>query len=136
MRAKSVLLLMLALGCGLVASIGITQVMANKDSDVQTAETEMTQIFVARVDIPTRDLITAKMLKLEEWPKGKVPKGAMSKLENVEERRPKSKIYAGAPILQNQLLDKGLSQDATGEIPPGYRVVSVQVNQESGTEST
>ena len=31
MRAKSVFLLMLALGCGLVASIGITQVMAKRN---------------------------------------------------------------------------------------------------------
>ena len=33
MRAKSLLLLMLALGCGLVASIGITQVMAKRSTE-------------------------------------------------------------------------------------------------------
>ena len=47
MRTKSVLLLMLALGCGLVASIGITQVMAKRSSGSPAATGETQSIFLA-----------------------------------------------------------------------------------------
>ena len=131
MRAKSVMLLMLALGCGLVASIGITQVMdRGKSDDSNAGETQ--PIFVAMVDIPTGDLITAEMLELEEWPKDKVPDGALMKIEEVEGRRPKTKIWTGTVLLENQLLGQGESPGATTQIPVGYRVVSVRVDDESG----
>ena len=134
MRGKSVLLLMLALGCGLVASIGITQVMAKRNSSPQAPAAEMAAIFVAMEDIPMGDLVTAQMLKLEEWPEDKVPPGALGDIEDVEHRRPKSKIYAGSPILDDQLFGKGASEGgAAPRIPPGYRVVSVKVDDVSGT---
>ncbi len=131
MRAKSVLLLVLALGCGLVASIGITQVMAKRDSNAPAPDADTQQIFVALADIATNDLITAEMLKLEEWPKDKVPEGALTKIEEVEGRRPKAKIWQGEVILENKLLVDGLAS-ASGDVPIGYRVVSVKVTNESG----
>ena len=47
------------------------------------------------------------MLKLEQWPKDKVPPGAISRIEDVEGRRARTKLYAGEPILENKLLGKG-----------------------------
>jgi len=133
MRAKSLLLLMLALGCGLVASIGITQVMGKKSANVPIATGEMLPIFVALEDIPRGDRISAQALKLEEWPKDKVPEGALTKIEDVEGRLPKTKIFQGEPILDNKLLSKGATEGlASQEIPVGYRVVSVNVTRESG----
>ncbi|NUQ64571.1 MAG: Flp pilus assembly protein CpaB, partial [Pirellulales bacterium] len=135
MRAKSIVLLMLALGCGLVASIGITKVMANRNSHSSpVAQTQ--SIFVAMSDIPMGDPITPQVIKLEDWPKDKVPPGALTKIEDVEGRRPKTKIYAGSPLLENYLLSKGASdQGATGLIPKGYRVVSVKVDAVSSGSS-
>ena len=131
MRPKSIVLLFLALGCGLVASIGISQVMdKNRNQTTQGIETEA--IYVAKIDINLGDPIKPEMVNLEEWPQDKIPPGAMSKLEDVEGRRPKSKIYAGAVIQENQLLDKGFSVGATEDIPVGYRVVSVMVNDDGG----
>ena len=130
MRTKSVLLLMLALGCGLVASIGITQVMAKRGPDSPSSG-EMQAIFVALEDIPMGDLITAQALKLEEWPKDKIPTGALTKMEEVEGRRPKATIVAGMPVVDGQLLDSSRSGAPT-QIPKGMRVVSIRVTDESG----
>jgi len=136
MRAKSLLLLMLALGCGLVASIGITQVMAKRNQEPVVATGEMDAIFVAMEDIPMGDPVTAQMVKLEEWPKDKIPPGALTKIEDLEHRRPKTKIYKGSPVLDNQLLNKGESErGATTHIPKGYRVVPVKVDNVSGGSS-
>lgn len=133
MRAKSVFLLMLALGCGLVASIGITQVMAKRNSAPAGNVTEMDAIFVAMEDIPMGEPVTAQMVELEEWPKDKIPEGALGKIENVENRRSKTKIYKGSPVLDNLLLSEGASElGAAGQIPKGYRVVPVRVDNVSG----
>ena len=78
MRPKSLILLLLALGCGLVAAIGINKVLASRPTE-QAAETgEMMPIFVALTDIGMGDPLTPEVLKLEEWPKTKVPAGALT----------------------------------------------------------
>ncbi|MGD0517443.1 MAG: Flp pilus assembly protein CpaB [Thermoguttaceae bacterium] len=134
MRAKSMALLMLALGCGLVASIGITQVMAKRNSEPSGPAGDTVPIFVANKDIPLGESLSSAVLRQESWPKGKVPAGALSKIEDVEGRRIRQKLYDGEPILENKLLSKGASsQGASAVIPLGYRVVSVQVDSVSGS---
>jgi pilus assembly protein CpaB len=129
MRPKSIILLVLALGCGLVASIGINQVMANRRQPVEAAVAETTSIFVAMADIAMGDPVTAQMVKLEEWPKDKVQAGALSNLDDIEGRRCRAKIFEGEPILEPKLLAKGESgANATDLIPKGYRVVTVSVD--------
>ena len=105
MRPKSLLLLALALGCGLVASIGISQVM-DRNSNRQ-AKLETVPIYVALHNINLGDPIDAEMLSLQEWPKDKVPRGAISKLEDLEGRRPRTAIIEGEPILEGKLLAAG-----------------------------
>jgi len=134
MRGKSLALLVLALGCGLVASIGITRVMAKRkiQKDVPSADTET--IFVALEDIGLGEPLTAQMLRLEQWPKDKVPAEALTKIEDVEGRRTKTKLYAGEPILENKLFSKGDKLGGvTPMIPNGYRVVSVKVDSTSSS---
>ena len=127
---------MLALGCGIVASVGITQVMSNRATEPAATQAETEQIFVAMKDIPMGDPVSAQAIKLEEWPKDKAPKGAITKLEDVENRRPKSRIFAGSPILENQLLGRGaIDQGASDSIPKGSRVVAVKVDAVSGSAS-
>ena len=76
------------------------------------------------------------MLKLEQWPKDKIPPGAISRIEDIEGRRARTRLYAGEPILENKLLGKGASQQgATALIPKGYRVVPVKVDLVSGGSS-
>jgi pilus assembly protein CpaB len=134
MRPKSLILLMLALGCGLVASVGITQVLAKRNTLPGGAAIAMDPIFVAIKDIPVGEIVTPELIKLEEWPKDKIPAGALAKLEDVEGRRPKSKIYAGSPILNDQLLGKGEKDiSVTRTIPTGFRVVAVRVDDVSGS---
>ncbi len=130
MRARSVLLLVIALGCGLVASIGITQVMARRGAGRPAKD--MTAILLAQENIPMGDPISPQLLQLEEWPKDKVPPGALAKMEDVENRRPKSMIFKGSPILDDQLWPKGNSAGgAQPYIPKGYNVVAVKVDDVS-----
>ncbi len=87
-------------------------------------------------DIGMGDLLASQMLKLEQWPKDKIPPGAISRIEDIEGRRTRTRLYAGEPILENKLLGKGASQQgATALIPKGYRVVPVKVDLVSGGSS-
>ena len=92
MRPKSLVLLALALGCGLVASIGISQVL---DGNNKPAPVETAPIYVALQNINVGDPMTDKMVALEEWPRDKVPVGAISTWEDLEDRRPRHPRDAG-----------------------------------------
>jgi pilus assembly protein CpaB len=126
MRPKSLLLLALALGCGLVASIGISQVMDRNGNS--HAKLETTSIYVARHNINVGDAIDEKMVSLEEWPKGKVPHGAISSLEALQGRRPRAAIIEGEPILEGKLLEKGQMADPIRAIAKGMRLYTIKVD--------
>jgi pilus assembly protein CpaB len=129
MRPKSLLLLALALGCGLVASIGISQVMdRNGNSE---AKIETVPIYVALHNINLGDPIDAKtMLSLQEWPKDKVPRGAISTVEELQGRRPRAAIIEGEPILEGKLLEKGQIADPIRSITKGMRLYTIKVDAE------
>ncbi len=136
MRAKSIVLLLLALGCGLVASIGIVQVMGKTDKGPKTKGPEMSAIFVALEEIAMGDAITEKNVRLEDWPKSKIPEGALSRIGDIQGRRVREKVYKGMPILASQLLGKGEDAGgAMGLIPRGFRAVPVKVDAVSGAAS-
>lgn len=133
MRPKSLILLVLALGCGLVASIGINQVLANRDNQpvVQLGETE--PIYVALTDVGMGEKLNPQNVKLEPWPKDRVPNGALTELEQIEGRLTKTRLFAGEPIMEAKLLSKDADgQGSAALIPKGLRVVSVRVDSVSG----
>lgn len=129
MRPKSLLLLALALGSGLVASIGISQVMDKNRRDQLGAETA--PIYVALHNVNLGDPIDAAMVSLQEWPKDRIPAGAIISLENLEGRRPRTNIFAGEPILEAKLLAQGELVDPIGGIPPGFRLATIGVDAET-----
>ena len=124
MRPKSLILLALALGCGLVASIGISQVLeGNRPVAVETSP-----IYVALQNINVGDPLTDTMVSLEEWPKDKVPVGAIDKWDDLVSRRPRTNIYQGEPILDGKLLEKGQTNDPIQGVPTGMRLKTVSVD--------
>jgi pilus assembly protein CpaB len=131
MRGKSMALLILALGCGLVASIGITQVVKRNPEPAPTAA-ETGPVFVAVKDIALGEALNALNVKVEQWPKDKIPPAALGKLEDVDGRRTKTRIYAGEPILAVKIYGKGASeQGASPQIPKGMGLVGVRVDSVS-----
>ncbi|HEX4415120.1 MAG TPA: Flp pilus assembly protein CpaB [Lacipirellulaceae bacterium] len=128
MRPKSLLLLGLALGCGLVASIGISQVMDRNANG--NAKLETVPIYVALHNINLGDPIDSAVISLQEWPKDKVPHGAISKLEDLDGRRPRTAIIEGEPILEGKLLAPGQIADPIRSIQKGMRLKTIAVDAE------
>jgi pilus assembly protein CpaB len=133
MRSKSIILLALALGCGLVASIGVSQLMESRGPSADAGDRQA--VFVAMTDISANEEMTAQNVKLEEWPKNIIPAGALTKLEEVEGKRCRVKLYAGEPILSSKLLGASEKVGAAKDIPPGYRVAHVKVDPQTGSSN-
>jgi pilus assembly protein CpaB len=125
MRPKSMILIVIALGCGLVASIGISQVI---DSQKRPDKAPMEKIFVAVAEIDLGTLMVPNLVSLEEWPKDRIPPGAVRSFKELEDRKTLVRLFPGEPILSAKLIEKDKYSDATLQIPPGYRVVSVAVD--------
>lgn len=126
MSPKSLVLLAIALGCGLVASIAISQVIDSNNKNQVAVET--TPIYVAMQNINLGDPVDDSMVSLQEWPKDKVPVGAISSWEDIEDRRPRAAIFAGEPLLDGKFLERGQTQDPISSIPEGMRLKTVSVD--------
>ena len=128
MRGKSMVLILIALGCGLVASIGISQIL---DRQGTAPKIETKKIYVAAIDVDIHDRIDAEMIKLEEWPADKVPEDAMSDLEGIKGLAPRQRLFAGEPIRRNKLLDPEKEGSTARRIPKGLRVQAIKVDAAS-----
>ncbi len=124
MSPKSFVLLAIALGCGLVASIAISQVIDSKNQAV----VDTTPIYVAMQNINLGDPVDDAMVSLQEWPTDKVPAGAITSWEDIEDRRPRTAIFEGEPLLDGKFLERGQTQDPISSIPPGMRLKTVSVD--------
>lgn len=129
MRVKSLVLIFVALGCGLVASVGISQLL-NRGSANASAAIETEQILVTIADIDINSKIDAHNVKIEEWPKAKVPEGALRKLEEAQDKFARVRLIKGFPIAASNLADSN-SGLASITIPDGYRVMPVKVEEDT-----
>ena len=123
---KTIILLVIALGCGLIFTIGISQVLGKPDEEGIETET----IYVAAANVPSYSKLTAEVVKQEEWPLDKVPQGAVRTLEEFDGLSPRYPLFAGEPIVLSKL-SSGNSEIASERIPPGHQVLAVKVDKES-----
>jgi pilus assembly protein CpaB len=124
MRAKSALLLVVALGCGVVAAVAISQVvLAQKGGEVQTVG-----ILVVAKDLSAASKLSADAFRLEQWPADRVPVGALSDPKMVENKFTNQRLYMGEPIIDAKLSNKGKEFS----VPAGYRIFDIQVRDDSG----
>jgi pilus assembly protein CpaB len=126
MRMKSLILIFIALGCGLVASIGISQVM-NRESAGAGLETDQILVALADIDIGTK--LDAQNVKLEDWPKAKIPDGALRKLEDVKDKFANARFFRGEPLHVNKISDT--LTNIANKVPAGYRAMPVKVEEDT-----
>jgi pilus assembly protein CpaB len=124
MRGKSLLAFALAIGCGLVAMVGVQQVLkkqtANPDADKVT-------VFVAATEIMPGQTLDMNMLEKRKFLKGSVPKEAVIDPKQLEKRALTCKVMPGDIIRSDKLGAEGKT-GASISIPKGMRVVSLPTN--------
>ncbi|MCY2994247.1 MAG: Flp pilus assembly protein CpaB [Planctomycetota bacterium] len=128
---KPVLLIAIALACGLVAAVGAARYMGENHN---TAEIPSVKILVATHEININEELNGDKLELVEWPRNRLPKGTVSELQKLADTHARTRLYPGEPILMSKVLAAGESNE-TLKVPLGYRVVSVKVNMESSVSN-
>src|SRR5690606_18845696 len=101
MRANSLILLAIALGCGMVAAVGVSKALM--DQGPTTAAEATVEIFVAAKDLPHAQKILAEDVRLEKWPKSRLPEGVLVNLDQFENKFTNQMIFAGEPLLLRKL---------------------------------
>jgi pilus assembly protein CpaB len=125
MKTKSMVLLAMALGCGLVAMLGVQQILSGEQKVKDTVP-----VLVAKQEIGAGVKLEASQVGFEDWPRENVPPGAVTSAAQYEERALKVRAYPGDVILQAKLGEKG-EYGASTTIHKGLRVVTVPVNMTS-----
>ncbi|MBC8116155.1 MAG: Flp pilus assembly protein CpaB [Candidatus Saccharimonas sp.] len=119
MKSKSLILLAVAAGCGLVAMLGVQQMLSGGRTPAQTK----VKILVAKSDIDPGIPLDKTNVGFKEWPKDALPEEAVTKEEDYTERSLKHRVGPGQPILLTELGKKG-DFGLEVQIPEGMTVVT------------
>jgi pilus assembly protein CpaB len=127
MKPKALMLLAVAIGCGLVAMLGVQQAMQGSQKEVVI---ETSKVLMAIKDIKPGDRLSEENVVLKDVPvttleglKGDV----VLKVEDYEERSLTMSVMAGDPIRKTKLSEKGM-YGASQTIPKGMRIFTMQVD--------
>ena len=122
MKMKSLVLLAMAIGCGLVAMLGVRQVLSGDKG----AATETEKVLVAVTNIMPGQPLDDTNVAFKEWPKDRLPQGAVTSQEQYIERSLRVAVVPNEVIMVAKLNEKGVF-GGSSEIPAGLRVATVPV---------
>ena len=123
MKPKTMVLMVFALGCGLVAMLGVQQAMSNNGN----AQVNKTKVLHALADIPAGVALNETNVEFRELATDDLPDGAITKVEDYEERALMIPVVANDIIIATKLGEKG-DFGAAVSIPKGMRVKTIAVN--------
>ena len=125
MKSKSIILLAVSLGFGLVAAFGISQVIG-KSGGASKAPVQRTRpVVIAKVNLDIDSELTEENVTLAEWPEEMVPEDAVTSLEDLENMLTKAKIYKDSPIMNESLVSRELA--GIIKIAPGHTILAINV---------
>jgi pilus assembly protein CpaB len=127
MGGRSFAILGLAVGCGLVAMYGASQLIGGKDKPVV-----MSDVLVAARDLRAEEILKPEMYKLVKVPADKVDPGAITDPKALEGRWVEIPMLSGETIVEGKLAAKDAVPGLPGRIPAGMRAFSIEVSEESG----
>jgi pilus assembly protein CpaB len=121
MKPKALMLLAVALVCGLVAMMGVQQAMSGS----KAAKVEAKKVYVAAKDLKPGVPLTKEDVVLKEIAAAAVPKDAVTTPEQYEECALKVAILGGEIVTLKKLHEKGKGYGTSNQIPKGMRVMTI-----------
>jgi pilus assembly protein CpaB len=130
MKPKTIILMVVAVVCGLAASYMTSRVIADRNRP--TVEEEKVTILVAKQKIPYSTLIKdpTKYFVEKQYTKGEEPKKAIKSWDQVQDKRLNKPLSEDQFVTADDLMDP---KTAGIEVllPPGMRAVALKVNAAS-----
>ncbi len=124
MKMKTVVVLAFAVGCGLIAMVGVQQMISQQSNPVQD---HPISVLVATVDIAPGVLLSENNCAFKEIPAKGVPNDAVREKAQYTDRGLRVPVMAGDIIRMTKLGARG-EIAASASIPSGMRTFSIQVN--------
>ncbi len=120
--------MVLSLGFGLVAAIGINQIMKSNQATAIQPVQKMGPVVVAAGDLGLNEFLTEENVKIENWPVDIIPPEAITSLDKITDQATTVRMSKGMPVIATTLKHK---KDVIGmNIPKGMKVVAVRVSSE------
>src|SRR5215813_7903184 len=113
MNGKSLMMLALAVGFGLIAMLLTRQMLAQEPAKVE-------------------EVLKPDAVKVIRMAKSAVPAGAYSAPKDVEERWIKTVLLEGDVVIEKKLGPKGTPPGLVANIPKGMRAFAIDVTEQSG----
>lgn len=125
MKMKSITLLVIAGACGLVAMLGVQQMLSGSKN--AEAGEETVPMLVATVEIAAGIPLDATNVAFKRTPRSAAPEGIVTSEAEYKDRALKFPAVPGEPIMLAKLGPPGVIGPSI-EIPKGMRVVTVPCN--------
>jgi len=123
MKQKNLVMLGVAVGCGLVAAIAVAKLSAGSGKGPET-----TKVLVAKKDLPVQTKLDSKELdNLLTWvdmPRNLVPPDAVTSLEDVKDKELNRTLKTGNPVAYSDL---GLVEGI--KLPDGHKQITFRSSQ-------
>lgn len=130
MRPQTLLVVLMALGCGLAAAWGVRSL---KSGPAAPPPVEKVPAIVAVADVRRGEPFTETMIELREIPKNQAPEGLLSNMEEVVGRVANYPLLIGEYVVEPKLFPKGSGAGLAAMIPPGFRAFTIQTPSFSST---
>lgn len=127
MKPKNMILLVVAVGCGLVASYMTSQLLANREKAVPTVK-----VLVAKKRLPSYTLLKdpETLFVEKEFPEDVAPKKAVTSFADVKDKRTNKVLNEEGVLLTDDLADSK-TDGMAAQMGPGERAIAIKVNAES-----
>lgn len=93
---------------------------------------ETASVVVATTAISRGDIVGTEAVKIVQWPKGAVPQGSFSSLEQAIGTVARTPIFENDPLTSHKVVDAGSKSVLAMLIPDGRRAISIKVNEVTG----
>jgi pilus assembly protein CpaB len=130
MKPKTMILMFVAIGCGLAASYMTSRVIAEKNTD--QGEVEKVSVLVAKKNLNMSTLIKNPEALFEEkfFTKGEEPKKAIRTFDVLKDKRLNKPISAEQFVTEEDLANRQ-DDGMAAVVQPGMRAIGLKVNVES-----
>jgi pilus assembly protein CpaB len=128
MKPKTLILMIVAVSCGLGASYMTSRLLADRQGEV-----EKVSILVAKKTLSMGDMIKIPEDMFDEklFAKGEEPKQALVEFEKVKGRQLKRSLRPGDFVTVDDLVDEKTSIGVQFNLPPNHQAIGIRVNPES-----
>jgi len=130
MKPKTMLLMAVAIGCGLAASYMTSRLLAERNTN-PTEEAKVT-VLVAKTKVPAWVLLKQpeKYFEEKEVPESIAPKKGLKELSKIKDQRLSQALSEGEYVLEDKLVNPE-QVGLIAKLPPGMRAIALKVNAES-----